>query len=68
MYFDGQLSSLAPTLNSSCVEIDRLSFEVRSLHQAFDRLGAQRWGPNGEMSLGERFENMLQEPDWMKIK
>jgi hypothetical protein len=68
MYFDGQLSSLAPTLHNASAEIDKLRSELDSLHQAFDRLGAHRWGTNGEMSLGERFESLLAEPDWTKIK
>lgn len=68
MYFDGQLSSISPTLHSHSAELDKLKAEIDSLHQAFDRLGAQRWGANGEMNLGERFESLLSEPDWTKIK
>jgi hypothetical protein len=42
MYFDGQLSSLAPTLHSASAELDKLKAEINSLHQAFDRLNTQR--------------------------
>ena len=68
-YFDGRISSIEPALQSATTEINELRSEIESLHQVLDRLGIPKYGANGTMRLGDRFESMLKEEvKWEKIK
>jgi hypothetical protein len=63
---DSRLLAINKIGSSSRVE--KLEAEINSLHQIFDRFDVPKVDINGKMTLGQRFESMLQEPNWMKIK
>jgi hypothetical protein len=68
-YYDGRMASLEPAIQSSISEINELKAEIESLHRALDEAGAVRWGPNGQMKLGERLVSIFEKgPDWEKVK
>lgn len=66
--FDGTLSSVGPAIMDTSARVFRLEAEIESLHQAFDRLGLPKFGENGLLSLGERFESIYVDPTWKKVK
>lgn len=66
--FNGTLSSAVSAIMDTSDRVFRLEAEIESLHQAFDRLCLPKFGENGLLSLGERFESIYVDPAWKKVK